>query len=103
MCKTCKRKKARKYYYNNKEKFKAWRENNPDKKAGYERARDKVKMSARSKLRYAVKVGKIIKPKVCQECSEPGELQGHHEDYTKPLDVDWLCRQCHMKRHRKDQ
>lgn len=38
--------------------------------------------------------------KPCQECSTPN-AQMHHEDYTRPLDVTWLCSSCHGKAHRK--
>ena len=66
-----------------------------------ERSRKKFpeKWDARSKLRYAVKLGRIIKPKNCEHCQEEKSLQGHHEDYSKPFDVMWLCTKCHAKRH----
>ncbi len=34
----------------------------------------------------------------CPECGqsvEPRQLHGHHVDYSKPLEVIWLCEQCH--------
>lgn len=47
----------------------------------------------------AVKVGKV-KRKPCEECGNL-KSEGHHEDYSKPLDVIWLCRLHHMVRHGK--
>lgn len=35
----------------------------------------------------------------CSECGSP-DSQMHHHDYTKPLEVEWLCRKCHLKRHK---
>lgn len=56
------------------------------------------KDSARSALKRAIKSGKVIR-KPCSKCG--GEKsQGHHEDYSRPLDVVWLCRNCHSEIHR---
>lgn len=42
----------------------------------------------------------------CEDCGiEHDELQPvemHHADYSKPLDVTWLCRDCHLARHEDD-
>ena len=59
---------------------------------------NKVKIAARSKLRDAVKRGKIIRMP-CEVCGE-ARSHGHHEDYSKPLEVRWLCSKCHGKEHR---
>lgn len=50
----------------------------------------------------AVESGKLVRPAECSECGgSAGRIHGHHEDYSRPLDVEWLCHDCHMKRHRK--
>jgi hypothetical protein len=58
------------------------------------------KHEARIKLNNAVRVGKIIKSSHCQHCGEETKTQGHHVDYSKPLDVLWLCPKCHGRQHR---
>ena len=50
-------------------------------------------------LRNAVSNGKINKPCYCEVCFKRGNPHGHHEDYSKPLDVLWLCRSCHLLVH----
>lgn len=50
-------------------------------------------------LYYAVKIGKIIKPAACEICERKTRLSGHHEDYSKPLEVIWLCSSCHKLKH----
>lgn len=57
--------------------------------------RHKEKWVARAKLRYAVKMGRLNKPLICEVCNLKKILQGHHEDYSKPLEVIWLCHGCH--------
>lgn len=59
----------------------------------------KWKWIARAQARYAVKIGKLIKPNKCESCHDCRPLQGHHEDYTKPLEVIWLCSRCHKDVH----
>lgn len=55
------------------------------------------KQKARELFNYAVRSKKILKPNICEQCLQEKTLEGHHIDYTKPLDVVWLCRPCHSK------
>ena len=57
----------------------------------------KEKWIARAKARYAITKGIIIKPKKCEVCELVKPLQGHHEDYSKPLEVIFLCYSCHAE------
>lgn len=51
---------------------------------------------ARTALHHAVKSGRIQKPAFCERCeNETSSLNAHHENYLKPLDVEWLCLPCH--------
>lgn len=71
----------------------------------YDRSRDAEKLRAREKLRNEVKAGRIIKPTTCDDCREQfqvTQIHGHHEDYAKPLEISWLCPQCHADRHKKE-
>jgi hypothetical protein len=66
--------------------------------------RDPIKQKAQGILIHAVEKHKIFKPSECQICgkSTPRNiLHGHHSDYTKPLDVMWLCPVCHGQFHKK--
>jgi len=49
------------------------------------------------KLRTAIESGKI-KTLPCEICGNPDSM-GHHEDYSKPYDVKWLCRKHHYRIH----
>ena len=52
------------------------------------------------KLVYAaVKKGDLIK-QPCERCGRK-DTHAHHEDYSKPLDVMWLCPVCHKARHKE--
>jgi hypothetical protein len=35
----------------------------------------------------------------CEVCGSREGVEGHHEDYSKPLDVRWLCREHHKALH----
>ena len=44
------------------------------------------------------------KPECCESCGAATNsrlLHGHHADYSKPLEVEWLCRKCHLAEHDK--
>lgn len=53
---------------------------------------------ARSIVAKAKRTGKLI-PKPCLVCGASQDIQAHHEDYNKPLEVIWLCRSCHRDLH----
>lgn len=55
---------------------------------------------AQKKIWLEIQAGRLVKPKTCSECDRGGRIDGHHDDYAKPLVVRWLCRWCHQKWHR---
>ena len=90
----------------NKKALKKYRENNVEKnrnstRVSIEKAHNKYpeKVLARKQLRNAIRRGEIRR-QPCEVCGQSEKIHGHHEDYTKPLDVKWLCPDHHALRHR---
>ena len=63
------------------------------------------KESAYRAVKTAIKNGVLLRPSVCQNCGtipKPttdgrAAIQAHHADYSRPLDVEWICAKCHRK------
>ena len=62
-------------------------------------AKNPIKRKATEIISYAVLTGRLLKPDNCEQCSNTGLLQGHHDDYALPLVVRWLCVPCHNLWH----
>lgn len=76
-------------------------ENHPKyKKIKIKHVRDPLKHRVRNKVYKAVKSGKLIKTSciVCNNC----KVEAHHSDYSKPLQIEWLCRLHHKQADKRD-
>ena len=61
-------------------------------------AKRPTERNAQKAVEAAIKAGALKNPQVCYGCGcKPPEhrIEAHHHDYTKPLDVVWLCTPCH--------
>lgn len=76
-CKACRNRKTATWKTNNREKYRA-----------------------HMKVSEALQRGVLVRPNLCEDCLERVERpDAHHDDYSKPLDVRWLCRSCHRAEH----
>lgn len=60
---------------------------------------NKHKKNAHLKVSRAVMNGTIRREYNCSKCNSDFKVEAHHEDYSKPLEVVWLCSKCHHARH----
>lgn len=83
-------------------KTREWQKNNAEFIAQKQRDYAKEnpeKVKARHIVSRALKSGVLSKPLCCQHCGKEKCLNAHHADYTKPLDVIWVCIRCHRAIH----
>ncbi len=62
------------------------------------RVSESMREVAHSAVKKAVAQGTLTRPERCARCGRDvgaKNIAAHHEDYSKPLDVVWLCRNCH--------
>ena len=83
-CKSCKKEKDKIYQKTRTYNKDLWRKTFPERK------------NAHSKVYRALISGKLTK-QLCFICGENAEA--HHPDYSKPLDVVWLCPPHHRQAH----
>ena len=89
LCKECNNEKSKKYRLTEKGRISIYKTKQKQWEKNSER------MHARRFLAYHVRLGYIKRPDNCSKCNSLGKIEGHHTDYTKPLEVVWLCRNCH--------
>ena len=77
-------------------KIKAKKENRP-LRTDEQKFKDAVRKFTVSKIRQGI----LIRCP-CKVCGTEEDVQAHHDDYYKPLDVRWLCRFHHREHHNNE-
>lgn len=64
------------------------------------------KSRASAIVQRAIRRGDLVRPETCSVCGKrmvgrgsQRVINAHHRDYSKPLDVMWLCPRCHADEH----
>jgi hypothetical protein len=85
-------------------RIREWRLKNPEKSRRSVKnwqKKNKIRHAAHQRVHRAVEEGKLMRSEYCLQCGKKCKTEGHHEDYSKPLDVIWLCRLCHASKIEK--
>lgn len=102
-CKECTKRDVANHREANLEKVRAYdRARGSRTRIGYVaeyRSRFPVKARAQQAVNNAVRDGRLVKPDACEDCGSTFAIHGHHDDYSKPLEVRWLCAACHHQWH----
>lgn len=80
--------KAERQRERSRERSAAWLAENPEKRKAENFAYDRIR------------TGELV-PQSCAVCGTE-KTEAHHDDYTRPLIVRWLCRSCHRRHHAED-
>jgi len=64
------------------------------------RAKHPERTKAHRKVKYALSTG-VLSRQPCEVCGTTEHVHAHHDDYSKPLEVRWLCARHHHEHHEK--
>jgi len=120
-CKDCTKSDANKHREKNIEKVRAYDRNRPNKAERAQKQNDYLKTEkgksvsfiatrnyrnsnperyrANTAVGNAIRDGRLIRPNECSCCGVICKPHGHHNNYSKPLDVIWYCNKCHNQYH----
>lgn len=96
-CKVCTRIDIRKNRLSKIEYYREYDRRRYEENGSRARPRDYEKVRAIHVVSRAIKQGDLVR-RECEICGEDN-VDAHHEDYSKPLDVVWMCRKHHMRLH----
>lgn len=97
-CLTCSRIKNNEYIKAHPEQRKETQNKADAKRRGSPEHR--FKYHARQMVRQAIRYGELVR-QPCEVCGAENNVEAHHDDYRKPLEVIWLCIKHHDARHEK--
>lgn len=105
-CKTCTKKDVKVRYVDKHEVIREYdkgRNQRPERKASKLTTQQKFrknhpdKYRSRQAVENAIRDGRLVRLS-CEVCGD-AKSEAHHEDYSKPLDVKWLCLKHHRQAH----
>lgn len=104
-CKQCTKRDVSQNYRDNIDHYVAYereRFQRPERKQAlveYARHRPAEKRKATYLTSNAIRDGRLVRHP-CEKCGD-ASAEAHHDDYSKPLEVRWLCRKHHLEHHGK--
>jgi hypothetical protein len=101
-CRLCTKKDVRANYAARREQYRDYdraRYKMPGRREAIEKStnKDPLKVWVRKATHSALNWGLLVR-RPCEVCGDE-KSDAHHPDYTKPLEVRWLCRLHHMHAH----
>jgi len=100
-CKACTKTDVRRWYWSTRParaEYERSRANLPHRRALSRKNRQKSE--ARIAVNNAIRDGRLVR-QPCQVCGVTARVEAHHDDYSRPLDVRWLCFTHHCEVHGK--
>ena len=55
------------------------------------------KQRAHMKVSSAIRSGKLVRPTSCETCNRDCKPVTHHDDYSKPFCIRWMCGSCQKR------